>query len=86
MALERMDCLDQLLGQVHKSEAYGVTPFDYLLPSLPPTSVATQSTCRAMTFRAQVVERHTEAHINGGTTPALGSYEGGGYERQDEGR
>ena len=25
-------------------------------------------------------------NINSGTTPALGSYEGGGYERQDEGR
>jgi hypothetical protein len=35
---------------------------------------------------AQVVERHAEAHINSGATPALGSYEGGGYERQDEGR
>jgi hypothetical protein len=32
------------------------------------------------------VERRTEADINSGTTPALGSYEGGGYERQDEGR
>ena len=31
-------------------------------------------------------ERRTEADINSGTTPALGSYEGGGYERQDEGR
>jgi len=29
----------------------------------------------------------TKADINSGTTPALGSYEGGGYERrQDEGR
>ena len=27
-----------------------------------------------------------KADINSGTTPALGSYEGGGYERQDEGR
>ena len=33
------------------------------------------------------VERRTEADINSGTTPALGSYEGGGHERrQDEGR
>jgi hypothetical protein len=31
-------------------------------------------------------EGRNEADINSGTTPALGSYEGGGYERQDEGR
>jgi SAM-dependent methyltransferase len=48
------------------------------------------SGCFRRTFRycpSPMIAFGVKADINSGTTPALGSYEGGGYERrQDEGR